>query len=87
MPDQDKEHPISPDIVHFENVLDRLVYVQTISIRNYADKARRVEAERRRIERSQAEWLLRAILVLRRLLLTRLQLKLPPQGEIKLLHS
>ena len=42
MPDQDKEHPISPDIVHFENVLDRLVYVQTISIRNYADKARRV---------------------------------------------
>ena len=27
MPDQDKEHPISPDIVHFENVLDRLVYV------------------------------------------------------------
>ena len=42
MPDQDKEHPISPDIVHFENVLDRLVNVQTLSIRNYADKARRV---------------------------------------------
>ena len=45
MPDQDKDHPISPELVSFENVLDRLVYVQTISIRNYADRARRVRID------------------------------------------
>jgi len=38
-------HPVQPAQVEFENALDRLVYVQTISIRNYCDKARRVRIE------------------------------------------
>lgn len=38
-------HPVQPANVEFDNALDRLVYVQTISIRNYSDKARRVRIE------------------------------------------
>ena len=38
-------HPVQPPQVEFENALDRLVYVQTISIRNYCGKARRVRIE------------------------------------------
>ena len=41
----DPQHPVTPAEVEFENALDRLVYVQTISIRNYSDRARRVRID------------------------------------------